>query len=171
MIATGSFPNDDAKEPEPYILSAEKIPHGAYSSFYRGVVRDLAILALAAASVSFLWRGTDALIGVLFGSIAAAVNFWWMQQSIIALTNAYSIAIQGQENMELAASKPKVPLQPQALKFFLRYLLIGSVTFVIMKNHRDAALGFFTGLALPIVALLLESILQLFPSSNKTKAS
>jgi len=169
VTARDQITQDDSQEP--YILSEVTIPHGAFSGFYRGVIRNIIILALLAIAAALIGRGIEAGLGVVIGSIVAAINFWWMQQSITALTNAYSEAMQGQENMQLATTKPKIPLQPQAVKFFLRYLLIGSVAFVMMKDHRDAALGFFTGLALPIAALLLEACLQLIPSSNKTKAS
>lgn|GEM_PF-7096860 len=169
MSAEEPISQDDSQEQEPYILSNETIPQGTFRGFYRGVIRNIIILALLAVVFALFLRGMEAGLGVVIGSIVAAVNFWWMQQSITALTNAYSEAMQGQENMELASQKPNVPMLPQAIKFFLRYLLIGSVAFVMMKDHRDAALGFFTGLALPIVALLLETCLQLIPASNKSK--
>jgi hypothetical protein len=162
---------DELHKNERYILSEVTIPQGAFNGFYRGVLRNIIILALFVVAIVGYWRGLEAVYGVVLGSTVAAINFWWMQQSITALTNAYSDAMQRQENMELAASKPQVPLQPKAVKFFLRYLLIGSVAFVMMKDHRDAALGFFVGLGLPIAALLMEVCLQLIPFLNKSKTS
>jgi len=168
-----SPPNDSPENTgsaiEPYILSDEKISDGTYTQFYKHVLRDILVFACIALIAAIYLGGMEATGGVLIGASVACLNFWWMKRSIITLTDVYSAAIAKQDST-LAARKPDVPVLPQAIRFFLRYLLIGSVAFVMMKNHRNAAFGFFSGLALPISALMVEGFRHfVFASGSSQK--
>jgi len=154
------LPDEYAKETEPteepYILSDEKIPDGTYTHFYQSVLRDIAIFALIGLLAAIYIGGIETAGGVLLGAAVSGLNFWWMKRAIVALTDVYTKAIAKEENSGSVSQKPDIPVLPQAIRFFLRYLLIGSIAFVMMKGHRSAALGFFAGFALPIAALMVE---------------
>src|SRR5579859_3197641 len=166
-----SVPLPDEPQPdqpqENYILSEETIPAGEYAPVYRRVFRDIVVLAVLALCAAFYLGGLEAAGGLLLGALVAAINFWWMQRSIIALTDIYAqeLAHSGANT----AGKLPISVVPQGIRFFLRYLLIGSVAFVMMKGHREAAMAFFGGLALPVAALIFEGfVLAASGTSKKT---
>ena len=48
------------------------------------------------------------------------------------------------------------------LRFCLRYLLIAFAAYVIFKSSADSLYGLFAGLSLPVVAILIEAVLEVY---------
>jgi len=48
------------------------------------------------------------------------------------------------------------------LRFFFRYLLIALAAYVIFNSSAESLYGLFAGLSLPVVAILIEAVLEVY---------
>lgn len=128
----------------------------ASHAFFDGAYRRI-LIAIAAASVvvaaAAAWRfGARAAAGVLVGAALTFVNFLWLKQSVIALTDR--VAAQGK-------ASARAGLQ---LRFFLRYAILAALAYVILHSSAISAAGFMVGLLLLVPAILAEAVMEAWHS-------
>jgi hypothetical protein len=101
-------------------------------------------VALAAAS----WRDG---LGILIGAAASWLNFRWMRTSITGLTDRLAANPQATGSTGLLA-----------LRFLLRYAVVGAVVYATLKGSVASGLGVCAGLLLIVPALMFEATYELY---------
>jgi hypothetical protein len=124
----------------------------ATESFFIGAYRriQLTIIILGsigsmAALLIFDWRVSA---GFLLGASLAYLNFLWLKQSIIALTDRISA--------EQNAPQGRAVI----FKFIFRYLVIATVAYAIISSSTISIPGLIAGFFLSVVALLFEAVTE-----------
>jgi ATP synthase I chain len=107
-----------------------------------GVISAVAALALAS------WRDG---LGILIGAAASWLNFHWLQTSIVGLTNRMAANPQATGSAGLLA-----------LRFLLRYAVVGAVVYATLKGSVASGLGVCAGLLLIVPALMFEAIYEFY---------
>jgi hypothetical protein len=101
------------------------------------------LFAAAGAIAAFLWRGLAWGAGFALGSVVSWLNFRWLKQLVYTL---------GSDR-----ARPRM-----AVKLGLRYVLLGSGAYVILKyslvSQPAALAGLFVSVAAVIVELLFELV-------------
>ena len=127
-------------------------PHPPTEHFLSGAYRriQLAIIVLAAgltgpAFYFFGWRNGG---GFLLGAGIAYLNFLWLKQSIIALTDAVN------------EHTPPTRGRAVAFKFIFRYAVIAAVAYAIISSSTLSIAGLIAGFFLSVVALLFEAVTE-----------
>ncbi len=135
----------------------------AEEAFYAGAYRRMQSVILAVGVTGTVlalpvygWRVGG---GFLLGAALAYLNFVWLKQSIIALTNR--LAAQGEgiipnETAGETASEPRSVI----FKFIFRYLVIAAVAYAIISSSSFNVLGLIAGFFLSVVALLFEAVTE-----------
>ena len=127
---------------------------------YRGapqrIERTVVILGVisAVAALGFAsWRDG---LGILIGAAASWLNFRWMRTSITGLT-------------ERLAANPRATASTGllALRFLLRYAIVGAVVYATLKGSVASGLGVCAGLLLIVPALMLEALYELLLSRQR----
>ena len=123
-----------------------------FAGAYRRI--QLCIVTLAVAIALFaLWRyGVKAATGVLTGGAISFLNFLWLKQSMIGLTDRFA-------NVQNQMPTPRTATL--MLRFFLRYAAVVTVVFVIISSSAVSALGVLVGVLLSAPALLFEAIYEI----------
>lgn len=114
------------------------------------IERTVILLGLVSAGVALgvgSWRDS---VGVLVGATASWLNFRWMRTSITGLTNRLVA--------DPAATGSTGLL---ALRFLLRYAVVGAVVYATLKGSVASGLGVCAGLLLIVPALMFEAVYEL----------
>ena len=117
--------------------------------FYERAIEriQLFMISIGVGAAAFAWwlRGWPAAIGLVLGAIVSYINFYWLKQVVIDMT-------------ELAAQSG-VPVSGRRVvfRFLIRYFLMAVVAFVILTVSRESLNGLFAGLCLPVAAMLCEA--------------
>jgi hypothetical protein len=121
-----------------------------FAAAYRRIQALIVGLGVIASIPVFAYFGWRVGAGFLLGAALAFINFLWMKQSIIALTNRITPQVEDQ----------KVPSQGRAVifKFIFRYALIGAAAYVIIFSSTVSVYGALAGFFLSVVALLIEAV-------------
>ncbi|HEY6272156.1 MAG TPA: ATP synthase subunit I [Terriglobales bacterium] len=93
------------------------------------------------------WRMS---LGFLIGAIIALVNLRILKRTVISVGEM------------IGEGKATPSARKQALKFVLRYGLLGAALYVIVKGSTINAYGVFIGLFLPVGAILIEAVYELY---------
>ena len=122
--------------------------------YYLGIERRLTLLSLylgLAATAAFLMLGkVNLACSFVIGAILSYLNFNWMKQGVDRLFSADLI-----QAAPARRSNRKI-----IFKYFLRYVLIGTVLYAIVRvKFLDLKAAFF-GLFLFVAAILFECIHQ-----------
>jgi ATP synthase I chain len=122
--------------------------------YYLGIERRLTLLSLylgLAATATFLILGkVNLACSFVIGGILSYLNFNWMKQAVDRMLSVSSI-----QTPPARRSNRKI-----IFKYFLRYVLIGSVLYAIVRvKFLDLKAAFF-GLFLFVAAILCECIHQ-----------
>ena len=124
----------------------------ATEAFLAGAYRRIqtTILVLAVIAIPILWMVTDWRVatGFALGAGLAYLNFLWLKQSIIALTNR----VNAQENSPQGRSV--------VFKFIFRYLVIATAAYAIISSSTISVAGLIAGFFLSVVALLFEVVTE-----------
>lgn len=112
-----------------------------------GVISAGAALGLAS------WRDC---LGVLIGAAASWLNFRWLRTSITGLTDRLAA------NPEAGGSTGLL-----ALRFLLRYAVVGAVVYATLKGSVASGLGVCAGLLLIAPALMFEALYELLLSRQR----
>ena len=127
---------------------------------YRGapqrIERTVVILGVisAVAALGFAsWRDG---VGVLIGAAASWLNFRWMRTSIAGLIDRLVA------NRQAAGSTGLL-----ALRFLLRYAVVGAAVYATLKGSVASGLGVCAGLLLIVPALMFEAIYEFYLSRQR----
>lgn len=114
------------------------------------IQRDMIVLALgfsAAACPVFGWRIAA---GVACGCCIGYVNFQLLKRVVGGLVEKTVAS-------GLPQSGKKI-----IVRFFLRYLAVACAAYVILTSYPASLYGFLAGLFLPVAAILLEAVYELY---------
>lgn len=112
-----------------------------------GVISAVAALALAS------WRDG---LGILIGAAASWLNFRWLHSSIVGLTHRLAGNPQAMGSTGLLA-----------LRFLLRYAVVGAIVYATLKGSVASGLGVCAGLLLIVPALMVEAVYELLLSRQR----
>jgi hypothetical protein len=106
----------------------------------------LAVIAAAASPFMVDWRGTVALV---VGAAVGTLNLVWLHRGADLMVRRMLHQSQG------GPSKLRV-----MLFFPLRYIVVIAAVYAILKSYPGVLVSFIVGLALPVFALIGESIYE-----------
>lgn len=125
-------------------------PNDSIEAVYQRLNFSLGLL-LAAGVLTFLWlRDWKMSLGFLLGGLLAVFNFIVLKRTVAAV---------GQVVAEGRATRS---VKRQVFKFLFRYLLLAAVLYVIVKGSAVSVYGLFMGLFLPVGAILIEAVYELY---------
>ena len=145
------------------LVPVDPIVDAFYAGAYQRIQTAIVILAgvgIVPALFFYGWRGGG---GFLLGASLAYLNFVWMKQSIIALTNQISALEPAAESSTETASQSRAVV----FKFLFRYLAITTVTYVIISSSSISVLSLIAGFFLSVVALLFEAVTEVVYSLRR----
>jgi hypothetical protein len=120
------------------------------------IERTVLILGIVGAGVALgaaSWRDG---VGTLIGAAASWLNFRWMRTSIVGLTSRLAANPQATGSTGLLA-----------LRFLLRYAVVGAVVYATLKGSVASGLGVCAGLLLIVPALMFEALYELLLSRQR----
>ena len=110
----------------------------------------MAVLAIVLTPAA--WLRFDSRMGLSFasGSLIAILNFYWLALTVRAA------------GAKAEASGGRSGSGGVTLRFILRYVLVALAAYVIFKGSADTLYGLFAGLSLPVGAILIETVYQIY---------
>ncbi len=126
-----------------------------YSGAYTRILRFMLGLGIVATLAVLLRFGPAVAAGFALGCAIAALNFYWLKRVVSALADRATQSGQRQ------SSKGVV------LRFLLRYFLIALGAYAIFKISRDSLYGLLAGLFLPVGAILMEAVYELYAALRR----
>jgi len=121
-------------------------PHSAARFTHRRILLLMAIICVVAAIIGLVFKGSMFGIGVLFGGAMAFANYFWQESSTRAI---FAVAAGG--------SKPFFP----ALRYVLRYLVIGGVIWLVYITEAFPIVAVIMGLAAFAFAVMAEAFISI----------
>jgi len=125
-------------------------PDGFYSGAYERIIRFMLLLGIGATVAVLVRFGMAVAAGFLAGCAIAFLNFHWLKRVVSALAD------------RATASGERQSSQGVVLRFLLRYFLIGLAAYAILRISRNSLYGLLAGLFLPVGAILMEAIYELY---------
>jgi len=125
-------------------------PDDFYSGAYARIVRFMLALGMVAAIAVLARFGTTVTAGFLLGCAIAFVNFHWLKRVVSALAD------------RATATGERQSTRGVVLRFLLRYFLIALGAYAIFKISQDSLYGLLAGLFLPVGAILMEAVYELY---------
>ena len=116
---------------------------------FRRMDRVMGALGAAGTVAAFVWLGWRGAVAFGFGAAASILNFKWLKGGVDALAAKFS--------SQPAAEPPK----RVAVKFVLRYALLGLTGYGIFTVLRGSMPAFLGGLFVSVAAILAEMIWEL----------
>jgi hypothetical protein len=113
------------------------------------IERTVIILGVLAACAAFFLATSRDGAGILIGAACSWLNFRWLRTSIVGMTNRLAA------NPESTGSTGLL-----ALRFLLRYAVVGVVVYATLKGSVASGLGVGAGLLLIVPALMIEAIYE-----------
>jgi hypothetical protein len=136
--------------------------------FYEGALRRaqrttaiLAAVAFVAAMPSAGWRIA---VSIGAGAIVGWLNFYWLITSCSAMLDRVHAL-----NVQAGANRPKkAPGTSHAIALFVvRYLALAAIVCAIFMMRFFNGLYFFAAFSLPVSALMIEAVMELWVSLRK----
>lgn len=121
-----------------------------YSRIFRRLMLLMAIFALVLTPVAWIRFYTRIGLSFAAGSLIAILNFYWL---------ALTVRAAGKKAESSGGRSGRAGVM---LRFFLRYLLIALAAYVIFNGSADSLYGLFAGLSLPVVAILIEAVIEVY---------
>jgi len=100
-------------------------------------------------------------LGVLAGSLVSCANFIWLKQVVNALADRVTDTIAEAGSPEYSG-RPTPGSGGIVARFLLRYILIGFVSYAILKGSPAVFYGFLGGLFLVVAAIVAEAGYELY---------
>lgn len=108
-------------------------------------------LLLVAGLLTFLsLRDWTMSLGFVIGGLIGLFNFIVLKRTVAAVGQV------------LAEGKSNPSARRQVFKFFFRYVLLAAALYVIFKSTAVSVYGLFLGLFLPVGAVLIEAVYELY---------
>ncbi len=126
-----------------------------YSGAYARIVRFMLALGMVTTIVVLARFGASVAAGFVVGCAVAFVNFHWLKRVVSALADRATATAERQ------SSKGVV------LRFLLRYFLIALGAYAIFKISQDSLYGLLAGLFLPVGAILMEAVYELYAALRR----
>lgn len=130
-------------------------PDDFYSEAYARIIRFMLALGILATIAVLARFGIVVAAGFLVGCAIAFVNFHWLKRVVSALADRATATGERQ------SSKGVV------LRFLLRYFLIALAAYAIFKISQDSLYGLLAGLFLPVGAILMEAVYELYAALRR----
>lgn len=130
-------------------LDGESADH-FYSRIFRRVMLLMVVLAVVLTPAAFIRFHTRIGLSFAAGSLIAILNFYWLALTVRAA------------GAKAEASGGRSGRAGVMLRFILRYLLIALAAYVIFNSSADSLYGLFAGLSLPVAAILIEAVLEVY---------
>jgi hypothetical protein len=121
-----------------------------YSRIFRRLMLLMAVFAVSLTPV--VWIKFHARTGLSFaaGALIAMLNFYWLALTVRAA------------GAKAEASGGRSGRAGVMVRFLLRYFLIALAAYVIFNSSADSLYGLFAGLSLPVAAILIEAVLEIY---------
>jgi len=126
-----------------------------YSDAYARIIRFMLALGIVVTIAVLMRFGLAVAAGFVVGCAIALMNFHWLKRVVGAL------AERATATGERQSSKGVV------LRFLLRYFLIALSAYAIFKISRGSLYGLLAGLFLPVGAILMEAIYELYAALRR----
>ena len=126
-----------------------------YSDAYARIIRFMLALGIVVTIAVLVRFGLAVAAGFVVGCAIALMNFHWLKRVVSALADRATATGERQ------SSKGVV------LRFLLRYFLIALSAYAIFKISRDSLYGLLAGLFLPVGAILMEAIYELYAALRR----
>jgi len=107
----------------------------------------LALVLAAVAAWKFGWRSA---LGFLLGCVIAYLNFHWLKSGVSGLADRVTNTAKPLSGKGIVA------------RFLLRYALLGAAAYAILTSFPASLRGLFAGLFLPVGAIVLEAVYELY---------
>ncbi len=119
------------------------------------------ILTVVVVAASFAMWGSRVGVAVLMGAAVGGLNTYWLARSTAAFARkAVESADPGREHRRPGWSGV-------LFQYVLRYFLVAIAAYAIFKSTLFSILGFFAGLFLPVVSLMVEAIYEAWVSQRR----
>ncbi len=119
------------------------------------------ILTVVVVAASFAMWGSRVGVAVLMGAAVGGLNTYWLARSTAAFARkAVESADSGREHRRPGWSGV-------LFQYVLRYFLVAIAAYAIFKSTLFSILGFFAGLFLPVVSLMVEAIYEAWVSQRR----
>jgi len=129
-------------------------PDDFYSAAYARIIRFMLALEIAAAIAALVRFGLAVAAGFVVGCAIAFVNFHWLKRVVSALADRATTTGERQSSSVV-------------LRFLLRYFLIALGAYAIFKISRKGLYGLLAGLFLPVGAILIEAVYELYAALRR----
>jgi hypothetical protein len=126
-----------------------------YSAAYARIIRFMLGLGMVATIAVLARFGIIVAAGFLAGCAIAFVNFHWLKRVVSALAD------------RATASGERQSSKGVVLRFLLRYFLIALGAYAIFTISRDSLYGLLAGLFLPVGAILMEAVYELYAALRR----
>ena len=126
-----------------------------YSGAYARIVRFMLALGIVATIAVLARFGMIVAAGFVVGCAIALVNFYWLKRVVSALAD------------RATATGDRQSSKGVVLRFLLRYFLIALGGYAIFKISRDSLYGLLAGLFLPVGAILMEAVYELYAALRR----
>ncbi len=121
-----------------------------YASIHRRLMWMMALLAIVGTAVLWFKFERTMALSFLAGSCIAILNFYWLRRTLEAMAD------------RLQASGERPSAFGVLFRFSLRYVLIAAAAYVIFKSTANSLYGLFAGLFLPVGAILIEAVYEIY---------
>ena len=122
---------------------------------HRRLLFEMVIVVIAGAAAGFAVFSAKAGLGVLIGGVLAFANYFWQKRVIKAI---FDRAVHGKKSQFLA------------VRYILRYVIIGGVVAWIYWSDTASIFGVIFGLASFSIAVVIEGFINIFSSSNREES-
>jgi len=126
-----------------------------YSGAYARIVRFMLALGIVATIAVLARFGMIVAAGFVVGCAIALVNFYWLKRVVSALAD------------RATATGDRQSSKGVVLRFLLRYFLIALGGYAIFQISRDSLYGLLAGLFLPVGAILMEAVYELYAAMRR----
>ena len=117
---------------------------------YQRLNFSIGLLLLAGLLTLLSLRDWTMSLGFLTGGLIGLFNFIVLKRTVAAVGQV------------LAEGKSNPSVKRQMFKFFFRYALLAAALYVIFKSTAVSVYGLFLGLLLPVGAVLIEAVYELY---------
>jgi|HubBroStandDraft_5_1064220.scaffolds.fasta_scaffold128387_2 hypothetical protein len=118
-----------------------------YDRALQRMTRIAGAIGVAGVLITLIWHGPRVAVGFLAGAILSMINLrWWT-----GLANALG-------------PSGKAPRRGSAVLLGLRYVVVGTAVYVIVKILEIAVLPVLAGLLVSVAAVLIEILYELISS-------
>jgi len=132
------------------LSSADPSPMSRFlDAAYPRIVRLAAVLTAVAAVAALFFADWHGALALFVGSLISTLNLMWLHRGADAMTN------------RMLSKGDSPPSKFRVMLFFpLRYLLVIAAVYAILKSYPGVLVSFIAGLALPVMALIGESVYE-----------